>query len=88
MLLLFSLLVIDCGPLDEPKNGFASSNGTVVGDTATYNCNPGFVLEPEEGNMRVCTHSGKWTGSVPECRSMCINYQLTCQLSFLSVVLV
>ena len=83
MLLLFSLLVIDCGPLDEPKNGFASSNGTVVGDTATYNCNPGFVLEPEEGNMRVCTHSGKWTGSVPECRSMCIN-----QLLFLSVVLV
>ena len=70
MLLLFSLLVIDCGSLDEPENGFVSLSGTEVGDTATYSCKPGFVLEGEGENMRVCTCFGKWTGSVPECRSM------------------
>ena len=70
MLLLLSLLEVNCGPLDELKNGFVSSSGTAVGDTATYSCKPGFVLKPEGENMRVCTCSGKWTGSVPECRSM------------------
>ena len=62
-------LGIDCGSLDEPENGFVSLSGTAEGDTATYRCKLGFVLEPEGKNTRVCNHSGNWTGSVPECRS-------------------
>ena len=60
---------INCGPLDEPKNGFVLLSGTAEGATATYSCRPGFVLEPEGENVRVCTHSGNWTGSVSKCRS-------------------
>ena len=67
-MLLPLLLEINCGPLDEPENGFVSSSGTAKGDTATYSCKTGFVLEGED--MRVCNHSGNWTGSVPECRSV------------------
>ena len=66
---LFSVLEIDCGPLDEPENGFISLIGTAEGDTATYRCKPGFMLEPEGENVRVCNRSESWTGSVPECRS-------------------
>ena len=70
MLAVPFLLAINCGPLDEPKNGFVLLSGTAVGATATYSCRPGFVLEPEGENLRVCNRSGKWTGSVPKCRSM------------------
>ena len=69
---ILSILGINCGPLDAPQNGFVSLSGTAVSDSATYSCKPGFVLEPEEGRTRVCNHSGNWTGSVPECRSMYI----------------
>ena len=73
-----SPLGIDCGLLDEPKNGFVSLSGTAEGDTATYKCKPGFVLESERENMRVCNHSGNWTGSVLECRSKLIHIFCTC----------
>jgi len=67
---MFSLLGVNCGLPDEPKNGIASLSGTGEGDIVTYSCKPGFVLELNGENMRVCNHSGIWTGSVLECRSM------------------
>ena len=66
---LFSVLGIDCGSLDEPKNGLVLLSGTAENDIATYSCKPGFVLQPGGGNTRVCNHSRNWTGSVPVCRS-------------------
>ena len=66
---MFALLGIDCGSLDEPKNGLVLLSGTAEGDTATYSCKPGFVLEPGGENMRVCNHSWNWTGFAPVCRS-------------------
>ena len=64
------LLAINCGPLDEPKNGFVLLSGTAEGATATYSCKHSFVMEPEGENIRVCNHSGNWTGSASKCRSM------------------
>ena len=70
MSVILALLgIIDCGPPDEPQNGSISFRGTKEGATATYSCKPGFVLEPEGENIRVCNHSGNWTGSVLECKS-------------------
>ena len=63
------VLEIKCGPLDAPQNGFVSSNGTAVGATATYSCKPGFVLESGGERIRVCNHSGNWTGCIPQCVS-------------------
>ena len=68
VIIILPLLGIKCGPLDNLKNGFVSLNGTEVGATATYTCKPGFVLEPEGENIRVCNQSGNWTRSVPVCR--------------------
>ena len=67
-MLLTLLLEINCGPLNEPENGFVSSSGTADGDTATFSCKRGFVLEGE--STCVCNRSGNWTCSLPECRSM------------------
>ena len=64
---MFPLLGVNCG-LPDAKNGIVSLSGTAEGDIATYSCKPGFVLEGE--NIRVCNHSGIWTRSAPECRSM------------------
>ena len=63
------LLGINCGPPGVSEGGVVSSNGTGVGSVATYDCKPGFVLEQEGGNKRVCNRSGNWTGSIPECKS-------------------
>ena len=69
----FPTLGINCGPLDEPQNGFVSFRSTGEVTTATYSCKPGFVLEPGGENIRVCNRSGNWTGSVLECKSMSIS---------------
>ena len=64
---------INCGLLDDPKNGTISFSNIGEEVVATYSCKPGYVLEPEGENIRVCTCSGNWTGSVPECRSKYYN---------------
>ena len=68
-MLFFYPLGVNCGLPHEPKNGIISVEGTGKGAIATYSCKPGFVLEPGGDNMRVCSHFGNWTGSVPKCRS-------------------
>ena len=65
---MLPILGINCGLLDEPKNGTISLRNIIEGVIATYSCKPGFLLEGED--IRVCNRSGNWTGSIPECRSM------------------
>ena len=72
--MLYSLLacmnfinkVVDCGGLTAPENGEISITMTTrVMSTATYTCNPGFVLE---GNSsRMCMSDAQWSGSDPTC---------------------
>ena len=49
------------------KNGKLSyKNGTLFGDRAEYQCDPGYNLT---GNaIRVCRENGLWSGSEPYCR--------------------
>ena len=45
--------MVDCDSLDNPVNGQVdTSNGTIVGSTATYSCNDGFNLTGSA--MRTC----------------------------------
>lgn len=73
-----SLIVVDCGPLDNPQNGFVRLFSTLQGATATYTCQPGFDLI---GNrLRTCQANGQWSGQDPICRrqSMTTNdYKVT-----------
>ena len=34
----------DCGPLTNPENGLVFVSVTILGSTAHYSCNAGFVL--------------------------------------------
>lgn len=61
-------LALDCGPLQDPVNGRVVIKGTAVSATATYTCDPGFVLI---GNsQRECLLSGQWSGQDPTCEGM------------------
>ena len=59
-----------CGPLLSPVNGDVTLTGTEVGDTATYKCNFGFILEGDR--FRVCESSGDWSGQAPSCKGKVI----------------
>ena len=59
-------IVVDCGQLQNPANGFVQIFSTTEGSTATYTCNQGFQLV---GNrQRTCQNNGQWSGQQPFCR--------------------
>ena len=66
------LLVFSCGlwgQLPAPVEGAVVLTGTLVGDTATYSCNAGFVLFGK--GIRDCHLDGTWSHKTPECRGGC-----------------
>ena len=66
-LVVISLVVIDCGPLENPENGIVKFGGTIIGSRATYACNKGFTIT---GNSnRICQPNGDWSGQEPICSS-------------------
>ena len=58
------LIVTVCGALSNPGNGSVSTDGTVVGATATYYSDYGYVLA---GDSIPTCHIGGWSGSEPTC---------------------
>ena len=64
---MFSHVVIDCGPPEEPSNGrvILPSDQTYLNDIANYTCATGYILQGNE--HRVCQLNGLWSGSVPSC---------------------
>ena len=66
MLWAFFSSVVTCPDLTAPNNGSVIMTGNSVGDTATYTCDPGFVLQ--DGAMMVtCQDDGTWDGPPPVC---------------------
>ena len=64
-----------CDVLENITNGSVELSGTAVGDTATYTCEEGYILQ---GNRRrVCQRDSSWTGFEPTCRSESSNQSLT-----------
>ena len=58
-------LAVDCGSLNNPRNGEVTLTGTTLRSEALYSCNSGFVLVGE--NRRVCQTNGEWSGEAPTC---------------------
>ena len=52
---------MDCGLLSDPPNGAVELTGTVVGSTATYSCDPGYINVDD--TTVVCQNNGNWSGS-------------------------
>ena len=61
-------LDVDCGFPDETiLNGHVdTSNGTIIGSTATYTCNTGYSLSGSQ--LRKCGADRNWTSTAPVCR--------------------
>ena len=69
LFLVYVLLAVDCGPLNNTANGQVStSSGTTFMMTATYSCNTGYL---RVGSVsRTCGASGTsgvWSGEAPVC---------------------
>ncbi len=62
------LAEIECSVLPAPDGGSVRLSGLIVGSTATYQCNTGYVLEGE--SVRICQEDGTWSGVEPTCRCM------------------
>ena len=69
VILLLFLTAVDCGSLPDPANGRVDhTNGTTLGQAATYSCNTGYSLV---GNRaRTCNATRNWSGSEPICRGV------------------
>ena len=51
--------------LPDPDNGMVTLTGTSPGDTATYNCDDGYVLDGEQ--VLICQSNGWWDSDPSLC---------------------
>ena len=61
----FVFPVVDCNILSGIVNGRVTYSETVFRSSATYSCDPGFLLIGD--NTRVCQEDGQWSGDEPVC---------------------
>ena len=57
--------VVMCPTLVAPANGSLVLSGNTFGETASYTCNTGFILEGD--SILTCGGDGQWSGSPPVC---------------------
>ena len=58
---------VDCGSLSDIQYGSVNYSSTLLGATATYECDLGF--SPSEGTTtRNCVENGKWDGYELQCQ--------------------
>ena len=57
--------VVSCGPLTDPVNGAVTVTGTMSGSTATYSCDPGYMIVGD--STRTCGTDGMWTLATFSC---------------------
>lgn len=79
MFLLAVIPVVSCPQLTDPSNGQVSVTGLEPFSTATYVCDPGFVLFGDE--IRTCSEEGVWSKDEPTCQREYMHAYLTCMLS-------
>ncbi len=51
------------------SNGIVIVNSTLVGDTASYSCNPGYAVDGAA--VLTCQMNSSWNNEVPTCRRKC-----------------
>ena len=64
---LISLIVIDCGSPEKPRNGIIIGNDFKFGATVEYECTNGYMLVGVKS--RYCQEDGTWSSDSPFCKS-------------------
>uniref|UniRef100_A0A8D0BPV5 CUB and Sushi multiple domains 1 n=1 Tax=Salvator merianae TaxID=96440 RepID=A0A8D0BPV5_SALMN len=62
--------VISCGDPGELSNGIQLGNEFTFNKTVTYQCNPGYLMEPVGASTIRCTKDGTWNQSKPICKAI------------------
>jgi hypothetical protein len=57
---------VDCGNLENPKNGKVTTPATTYKSEATYSCDPNYG--PNPAGKRTCQADGTWSGTAPTCQ--------------------
>ena len=89
IIILCATEIIDCGIPEGIESGNVQFSDTVEGSLARYECQTGYTLLGDDP-VRICQDDGQWSGSVPSCNRMLINYAhiqyvLTAQFYFLLI---
>ena len=70
MLYFYTFLCLEhCPVLKNPRNGRVMVTGFSEGDTATYECHCGFVLDNESNKVQTCQENREWSNQTPKCKS-------------------
>lgn len=60
-----STIAVDCGPLEQPRNGHVDFILTTYQSLANYSCNNGYKIQ--NISSRMCQADGNWSGTEPVC---------------------
>ena len=62
-----------CPPLKAPRNGNVIHESRAIDGKATFRCDQGYILDPDNAKERFCYPGRKWGGEQPVCRSKFID---------------
>ncbi|MBZ3876498.1 CUB and sushi domain-containing protein 1 [Sciurus carolinensis] len=62
--------IISCGDPGSLANGVQFGADFTFNRTVTYQCNPGYLMEPASSATIQCTRDGSWNQSKPVCRAV------------------
>lgn len=71
ILFCFCLLVISCGDPGTLANGIQFGTDFTFNKTVSYQCNPGYLMEPVTSPTIRCTKDSTWNHSKPTCKGWC-----------------
>jgi len=69
-LFFFSLLVISCGDPGALANGIQFGTDFTFNKTVSYQCNPGYLMEPASSPTIRCIKDSTWNQSKPICKGV------------------
>lgn len=72
-LFFFSSLVINCGDPGALANGIQFGNDFTFNKTVSYQCNPGYLMEPASSSTMRCVKDSTWNQSKPICKGELLN---------------
>lgn len=66
----FSSLVISCGDPGGLANGIQFGNDFTFNKTVSYQCNPGYLMDPASSSTMRCIKDSTWNQSKPICKGL------------------